>query len=211
MTCHGKPSPPSLSPEWQPVGPNEIRGYVTPSKVTDDQRQMISSTSCIIIICTSSQLHFPFCEEVQSVSRNPAVFEHPKGPIGLFGGNRYFFTNKEAYWATSIGLNGRFDSNFSWNPEKSTKTKTKSGEKQLGLICHSPLINLDFFGSPNPGVERVSSRRCELSYQSIPLKNLDNNPCPGPGLRRSAQAFLALPVCENLGSRGPVRRVGLRT
>ena len=148
---------------------------------------------------------------MQSVSRNPAVFEHPKGPIGLFGGNRYFFTNKEAYWATSIGLNGRFDSNFSWNPEKSTKTKTKSGEKQLGLICHSPLINLDFFGSPNPGVERVSSRRCELSYQSIPLKNLDNNPCPGPGLRRSAQAFLALPVCENLGSRGPVRRVGLRT
>ena len=49
MSCHGKPSPPSRSPEWQPVGPNEIWGYVTPSKVTDDQRQMISSTSFIII------------------------------------------------------------------------------------------------------------------------------------------------------------------
>ena len=56
-----------------------------------------------------------FCNfaNVQNYSTNLTVFALRKGPTGLFGGNRDFFTNKEAYWATSIGSNGPFDSNFS--------------------------------------------------------------------------------------------------
>ena len=56
-----------------------------------------------------------FCNfaNVQNYSTNLTVFALRKGPTGLFGGNRHFFTNKEAYWATSIGSNGPFDSNFS--------------------------------------------------------------------------------------------------
>ena len=60
--------------------------------------------------CTFAKLIFA---NVQNYSTNLTVFALRKGPTGLFGGNRAFFTNKEAYWATSIGSNGPFDSNFS--------------------------------------------------------------------------------------------------
>jgi len=76
-------------------------------------------------------LRVEFCnsQELQNYSRNLTVFAVKKGPTGLFGGNRAFFTNKEAYWATSIGSNGPFDSNFpvrsiqicDWKPKKCKK------------------------------------------------------------------------------------------
>ena len=88
---------------------------------------------------------------MQNYSRNPAVFKLQKGPIGLFGGNLFFFTNKEAYWATSIGSNGpfdsnfsgRFDSNFSWKPKKSRKTKKVRGRDRRPLIVF-PVFLRDF-------------------------------------------------------------------
>ena len=69
------------------------------------------STSGIIL----HLLRVEFCnsQEVQNYSTNLTVFALRKDPTGLFGGNRAFFTNKEAYWATSIGSNGPFDSKFS--------------------------------------------------------------------------------------------------
>ena len=98
-------------------------------------------------------LRVEFCnsQEVQNYSRNPAVFQLQKGPIGLFGGNLSFFTNKEAYWATSIGSNGpfdsnfsgRFDSNFSWKPKKSRKTKKVRGRDRRPLIVF-PVFLRDF-------------------------------------------------------------------
>ena len=88
---------------------------------------------------------------MQNYSTNLTVFALRKGPTGLFGGNRAFFTNKEAYWATSIGSNGpfdsnfsgRFDSNFSWKPKKSRKTKKVRGRDRRPLIVF-PVFLRDF-------------------------------------------------------------------
>ena len=95
---------------------------------------------------------------MQNYSTNLTVFALRKGPTGLFGGNRDFFTNKEAYWATSIGSNGpsiqifpvgsiqifeicdKCVQKISWNQ--------KSGEKPPLIIAHSPLTNSAHFRIP---------------------------------------------------------------
>ena len=101
-----------------------------------------------------------FCNfaNVQNYSTNLTVFALRKGPTGLFGGNRDFFTNKEAYWATSIGSNGPFDSNFSgrfdsnfrnlWQMCPKNFLEPKSGEKPPLIIAHSPLTNSAHFRIP---------------------------------------------------------------
>ena len=112
----------------------------------------------------SALLRVEFCnsQEVQNYSTNLTVFALRKGPTGLFGGNRDFFTNKEAYWATSIGSNGpfdsnfsgRFDSNFSWKPKKSRKTKKVRGRDRRPLIVF-PVFLRDFQNPVWNGSESV--------------------------------------------------------
>jgi hypothetical protein len=95
----------------------------------------------------------------------PFFSSNQKGPIGLFGGNRYFFTNKEAYWATSNGpVRFKFFRSiqiFPGTEKEHTKKKWRGTtresrsrrpptdgigwiiknqiDRQLGLICNSPL------------------------------------------------------------------------